>query len=123
MSTVSDTKSLGRQLLIICGIRLCSVLNSKFTSLDEISFLAPNVLFWIKSLVSHFVCVSFFINFFLFFLFQIFKIIDRNCFTDVPKSSTILLLEKISNFLYDADDDLGNYRICEELLSAFKRFV
>ncbi|XP_046919263.1 rab3 GTPase activating protein [Dermatophagoides farinae] len=100
MSTVSDTKSLGRQLLIICGIRLCSVLNSKFTSLDEISFLAPNVLFWIKSLI-----------------------IDPNCFTDVPKSSTILLLEKISNFLYDADDDLGNYRICEELLSAFKRFV
>nr|XP_027197876.1 rab3 GTPase-activating protein non-catalytic subunit-like [Dermatophagoides pteronyssinus] len=112
MSSVLDIKILCRQLLIICGQRLCTIMNQMFQSLDECSFLPPNVLFWIKSLI-----------------------IDPNCFTDVPKSSTILLLEKISNFLYNNNnsdnndnnetnsDDLANYRISQELLLAFKRFV
>ena len=45
------------------------------------------------------------------------QITDPNCNQDCPLSCTILLLEHISNFLHDDD---GNYRVCEELLSALK---
>lgn len=144
MSSVLDIKILCRQLLIICGQRLCTIMNQMFQSLDECSFLPPNVLFWIKSLVSFcyyqsWLCYLIQTNFLSFFSLQNNnnnkQIIDPNCFTDVPKSSTILLLEKISNFLYNNNnsdnndnnetnsDDLANYRISQELLLAFKRFV
>src|SRR5699024_10139095 len=54
MSTVSDVRSLGRQLMIIAGLRAMYLLNARFGSLDEISFLPPNILFWLKSLVSEY---------------------------------------------------------------------
>lgn len=54
MSTVSDVRGLGRQLLIIAGLRTTHLLSAKFGSLDEISFVPPNILSWLKHLVSFF---------------------------------------------------------------------
>ena len=51
MATVSDVRGLGRQLLIIAGLRTTHILNTKFGSLDEISFVPPNILSWLKHLV------------------------------------------------------------------------
>lgn len=94
MATVSDVRGLGRQLLIIAGLRTTHILNTKFGSLDEISFVPPNILSWLKHLTT-----------------------DPNLNPDCPTSATVLLLEHIGNFLHDDD---ANYRICQELLSAIK---
>ncbi|KAJ6225670.1 hypothetical protein RDWZM_004215 [Blomia tropicalis] len=94
MATVSDIRTLGRQLLVIAGMRMIFILNSRFGSLDEVSFMPPNVLFWLKSLIT-----------------------EPNCNSDCPISSTVLLLENIANFLHE---DSVNSRICQELLSAVK---
>lgn len=92
MVTVSDIRNLGRQLLVICGLRAMHVFNAKFGSLE--SKVPPNIIFWMKSLLT-----------------------DPNFNPDCPITSTILLLEHISNFLHDDD---AYIRICQELLSAMK---
>ncbi|KPM07342.1 rab3 GTPase-activating non-catalytic subunit-like protein [Sarcoptes scabiei] len=84
LGIVSDVQNLSRKLLLIAGQRILQLLNAKFASINEISFLPTNVLFWLKSIVT-----------------------DPNCADNVPLSQTINLLEKISIHLNKNDDDLN----------------
>lgn len=52
MTSVVDLISLGSQMLVIAGIRVIHAINAKYGSLDQMHTLPPNVLFWLKSLVS-----------------------------------------------------------------------
>jgi hypothetical protein len=53
MTSVVDLISLGLQMLVIAGIRVVFAINAKYGSLEQMHTLPPNVLFWLKSLVSY----------------------------------------------------------------------